>query len=174
MRTYRVYFVVILFLFQVALCQSIAWATDDDLKLGDRVPDKTEAAVVKEATAPIKRGSPEFDALTVNANADVGFDSDDAHRMTAKVSDKVNALASLVKVEWTGYKLHVNAAWSDDPVHKPKSTHLEGRAVDIVVEDSTGKKDKTKLGRLGRLAVKAGFEWVWFEDANHVHASMSK
>lgn len=37
-----------------------------------------------------------------------------------------------------------------------------------------GPIDGGKLGRLGRLAVEAGLEWVFFENRFHVHVSMSK
>ena len=39
--------------------------------------------------------------------------------------------------------------------HGTQSTHYEARGIDITVSD----KDGTRLGRLGRLEVNAGFDW---------------
>jgi len=34
--------------------------------------------------------------------------------------------------------------------------------------------DGTRLGRLAQLAVDAGLDWVYFENAAHVHVSVPK
>ncbi len=146
----------------------------DDLTEGQKVPALPEREVVGMPTRRIKRGTSDFAALVKNTNVDIVFKNeegrDDDQYMTSKLSLKVDALAALVKAEWPGKKLRVTEAWDDesDP-HKPESTHYEARAVDITVSDQDG----TKLGRLGRLAVNAGFGWVWYEDSLHVHASVS-
>jgi len=147
----------------------------DNLKLHDKVPNKVEHDAVGLMTSPIKRDSDDFKKLTKNDNPDVVFKDPDNHLMTAALSAKVDALAELVKKEWPGKKLRISEAWADpagadnDP-HMKSSMHREARAVDISVSD----KDGAKLGRLARLAVDAGFGWVFYEDELHVHASVAK
>lgn len=146
----------------------------DDLKLGEKVPNKAEAAVVGAATTKIKRGTPEFAALVENTNSDIVFKDEEGtgadRMMTTKLQAKLDALAGLVKSEWSGVKLRVTEAWDEDNEHSTNSVHYEARGVDLTTSDIDG----SKLGRLGRLAVNAGFEWVFYENAQHVHASMSK
>jgi GH24 family phage-related lysozyme (muramidase) len=144
------------------------------LKLGQKVPDKSEVDVVGAIKGKIKRGSVEFKALVENTNVDIVFKDEEKtgadHMMTSKLKTKIDALANLVKTEWPGKKLRVTEAWDEDDEHSGNSSHYEGRAADITVSDL----DKGKLGRLGQLAVDAGFDWVFYENAEHVHASMSK
>ena len=146
-----------------------ARAADDDLKKGDKVPNKAEKEASGAATAKIKKGTEEFKALTNNKNADIDFKQDNCHYMSKSLSDKVDALAKLVKEEWPTLKLRITAAWDEDG-HGANSTHYEARGADLTTSDTDGKK----LGRLARLAVKAGFDWVFYEDEAHVHVSVKK
>jgi hypothetical protein len=145
-----------------------------------KIPDTSEAAAVGAFKGAILRGSVEFKQLVKNENPDVVFkirrtNKDDPRTMTRRLSEKVDALAELVKAEFPGLKLRITAAWDENPkrgkpIHAPTSRHLEGRAVDITTSDRDGKK----LGRLGSLAVEAGFDWVFFENSLHVHASVKR
>lgn len=141
-------------------------------------PNKAEAEVVGEATTKIKRDTSEFGNLVETRNHKIVFkdeEKDGSDRMTTKkAKEKLDRLADLVEKEWGGQvKLRVTEAWDDRDEHSKKSTHYEGRGVDITTSD----QDKSKLDRLAGLAIEAGFEWVQNENpvgGEHVHASVSR
>ncbi|TQK49823.1 hedgehog signaling domain-containing protein [Streptomyces sp. SLBN-118] len=144
------------------------------LIVGQKVPDTSETDVVGAIAAKVSRGTAEFRALVNNTNADIVFKDEEKtgadRRMTPRLRDKLAELAKLVTAEWPGKKLRVTEAWDENGEHTCTSVHYEGRAADLTISDG----DRAKLGRLARLAVDAGLDWVWYENGAHVHVSVTK
>ena len=165
--------------FLSAIMQSILAATPPApakpvLKLNDKVPNKSETDAVGAISGKIVRGTPEFDALVKNTNPDIVFKDEEGTEadkmMSPRMKEKLDKLAELVKTEWSGKKLRVTECWDENNEHSATSTHYEGRAADLTVDD----KDSEKLGRLAQLAVDAGFDWVFYENSMHIHVSVKK
>jgi hypothetical protein len=152
---------------------SLAVARDPDLALGDKVPAKSEVDACGAIKKKIKRTDPEFGKLVSNTNAGIVFKDEEGtgadRMMTSRLKQKLDALATAVAAEWSGVKLRVTEAWDEDNEHAGNSLHYEGRAADLTSSDVDG----GKLGRLGRLAVEAGFDWVWYENSAHIHVSVT-
>jgi hypothetical protein len=145
----------------------------DDLKLGEKVPYKSESDASGPIIKKIIRTDPEFHTLVKNENTKIVFKDEEGtgadRMMSSRLRDKLDALANLVAAEWAGVKLRVTEAWDEDNEHAGNSLHYEGRAADLTTQPA----DNNKFGRLGRLAVNAGFDWVWYENSAHIHASVA-
>ncbi len=148
--------------------------TSSDLTLHQKVPNAPEIDVVGAIVKRVTRADPEFGQLVSNQNPDIVFKDEEGtgadRMMTKNLQAKLDALAGLVKAEWPGVKLRVTEAWDENGEHAGQSLHYEGRAADL----TTAPIDPSKLGRLGRLAADAGFDWVFYENAAHIHASVGK
>jgi hypothetical protein len=144
------------------------------LALGERIPNDTEARVVGAADEPIARGSAAFKALIVCDDCPFEFKNEERNEsdrtMTARLRRELLQLSKLVSQTWPKLELRVTEAWDDRREHGPGSVHYEGRAADITTSD----QDPAKLGTLAALAVRAGFDWVFYENAAHVHVSVKR
>jgi hypothetical protein len=139
------------------------------LTLGQKAPNQSEAASVGAFHGQVPRNS---SSLVKNSNTDIVFlndeGNDDDRFMTRRLKEKTDILAGLVMQEWPGVKLRVTDAWDEGSGHASTSRHYEGRAVDL----TTFPRDRSKLGRLCGLAVEAGFDWVYYENNQHIHVSV--
>lgn len=131
--------------------------------LGQFEPEAGEQATVG------RRGG---DPFVVNTNPAIVF-KDEEHdgtdrRMTPRLAACCNRLAAAVGLEWPGVQLRITEAFDANHEHGAGSLHYQGRAVDL----TTAPIDGAKLGRLAALALEVGFDWVFYENALHVHASV--
>jgi len=144
------------------------------LALGERMPNEPEARVVGEADAPISRSSAAFDSLVDCEDCPFLFKDEERNqsdrRMTPRLRRGLTQLSKLVSQTWPKLELRVTEAWDDRREHGPASVHYEGRAADITTSD----QDPQKLGTLAVLAVRAGCDWVFYENAAHVHVSVKR
>jgi len=149
-------------------------SSERPFRLGERIPDGSEAAAIGAITERIARGSGDFGHLVRCDDPDVVFKDEEGtgadRMMTPRLRAKLRRLSPLVRRTWPDVRLRVTEAWDERHEHGANSVHYEGRAADITTSDV----DPVKLGRLARLAVEAGFDWVFYEDASHVHVSVQR
>lgn len=150
------------------------------MALNAKHPTSSEKDNSGAMAAKVARGTTEFEALVENNNPDIIFKDEegtgDDMMMSPRMKEKLDKLAELVKAEWPDRKLRATDVWDDgtehDGTNHQVSLHYEGRAADITV--SNDQPGNALLGRLGELAKEAGFDWVWYENALHVHVSVKK
>jgi len=123
-------------------------------------------------TAPIQRDRQRFSSLVRSDHPLIVFKDEEGsgadRLMSSRLRTRLHRLAELVATEWPHLRLRVTEAWDESGEHGKSSLHYEGRAADLTTSD----KDPGKLGRLAGLALEAGLDWVYFEDASHVHVSV--
>lgn len=141
------------------------------LNLGEHVPAAAEFVAVGRIDGPVRRGDGRFASL-VSYHPEIIFKDEEGTGadllMVPRLVGELAILACLVRREWPGVKLRVTDGWDEQMEHHPGSTHYEGRAADLTTSD----RDTGKLGRLAGLAVEAGIDWVYYENAQHVHVSV--
>ena len=146
----------------------------DALSSGEYRPSAPEAQVSGGIERPVTRRQAAFAGLVRADSAHVLFKDEEGtgadRLMSPRLREKVQALGLLVDQQWPGVKLRVTEAWDENAEHGDKSLHYEGRAADLTTSD----RDSRKLGCLASLAVRAGFDWVYFEGSTHVHASVKR
>jgi hedgehog signaling domain-containing protein len=144
------------------------------LELGERIPRSSEQDAIGQVQVRVSREMRDFRALLRNQNPEIVFKDEEStgadRMMTARLERRLATLNRLVQREWDGLSLRVTEAWDENGEHGPASAHYEGRAADLTTSDV----DPAKLGRLAFLAVVAGFDWVYYEDRTHVHASVRR
>ena len=143
----------------------------EELRVGQYYPAKSQKAVVQKIEHRLEATS---EHLIRNPNRNIVYKDEEGTGadlyMTPRLAERLNLLAKLVMHEWPGTKLRVTEAWDPEGEHSKFSTHYEGRAADLTLSPI----DRERYGRLAGLAIQAGFEWVFFEDASHIHVSVKR
>lgn len=144
------------------------------LHVGQHIPAAPEVDASGELSRPIERSAPAFSELVRCGDPHIIFKDEERtgadRMMTPRLESRLERLSRLVREHWKGVELRVTEAWDENHEHGQRSLHYAGRAADLTTSDL----DPGKLGTLARLAVDAGFDWVFYEDESHVHVSVRR
>jgi len=106
---------------------------------------------------------------------------DEYNLMSKEAAIGLAATRAAVKTQLPGYDIWVNGAWdsSGGGIHGSNSNHYYGAALDLALcenpcADAQSKvTDPNLLGQLPVILLGSGFTWVYYEDPQHIHASIS-
>jgi hypothetical protein len=144
------------------------------LEAGEAAPVRSEVEAAGAITGPVRRDERAFRRLVRSDHPLIVYKNEEGtgadHLMTPRLKQNLHRLAERIQREWPGVRLRVTEAWDESAEHGRQSLHYEGRAADLTTSD----RDARKLGRVAGLALESGFDWVYFENASHVHVSVRK
>lgn len=165
---------------------SFAPASETPFSKGEQRPDDEAQAIGPFDTqiARDKQTAPSegFRRLRVSQNGLIEYADDETgtdvpkadHVMSYHLKNRVDTLAALVLAKWPDRKLKVLEAWDESNGHGSRSPHYEGRAVELtlVTTGTTDPPDDASLSLLAWLATQADFDFVRFDTAGFVYASV--
>ena len=97
-------------------------------RLRQKYPDQDESEVCSRIRDVIPRDSGRYRRILIrNPNNQALYANDDSRRMTSRAKSKLDILASRVQTEWSGVRVRVLRAWTDQVDNSdPTSLHYEG------------------------------------------------
>jgi len=169
--------------------------SSDDYKIGMKFPNNSEKNASGELDIKIYPQSYEFySSLEYYENKDALFKGDaipklndhnknayifsspktnPAHYYHPSIIEKLNTLVQLLKERDEYLKLRITSGLGLAEKHSPNSLHYQGRAVDLTLYDMySHRRAYESYSLLCELAILAGFDWVYYEDKYHIHASV--
>ena len=152
----------------------------------DRVPREVAFGLLTDFRLAETYGLVEFKNEEVNDLGGTRRDErdhvDEDFLMDPNAAAAVSALAELVRDEWvdpfsgvSAQRLRITESYDSLIEHSVQSTHYQGRGIDLTVTPIPVAAPDVRTewyGRLSRLSVCAGFDYVLFENLYHVHASV--
>lgn len=116
-----------------------------------------------------------------NAKAGQPYQDED-YLMDPNAAAALTLLQDLVANEWvdpytgeSAVQVRLTEAYDSMVEHSVQSTHYQGRGLDITISPVPppgGAARRAWYGRISRMCVCAGFDYVFFENLLHIHASV--